>query len=54
MRHRLITSHWGIPLKNMRQPTDNESRYQGNEYILTSVNKGFGVEHLNNPSIRRH
>jgi hypothetical protein len=40
--------------KCMRQPTDNESRYQGTEYILTSVNKGVEVEHLKNPSIRRH
>jgi hypothetical protein len=54
MRHHFITIHLCIPLTNVRQPTDNESRYQGTEYILTSVNKGFGVEHLKNPSIRRH
>jgi hypothetical protein len=54
MRHHLITGHRGIPLTNARQPTDNESRYQGTEYILTIVNKGAGVEHLKNPSIRRH
>ena len=36
------------------QPIDNESRYQGIEYIITSLNKGFGVKHLNNPSIKRH
>ena len=53
-RLRLITDHWGIPLTNVRQPTDDESRYQGTECILTSVNKGFGVEHLKNPSIMRH
>jgi hypothetical protein len=50
----LITGHQGIPLTNMRQPTDNERRYQGTEYILTSVNKGVKVEHLKNPSIMRH
>ena len=33
---------------------DNESMYQGTEYILTSVNKGVRVEHLKNPSIKRH
>jgi hypothetical protein len=38
----------------MRQPTDNESRYQGTEYILTSVNNGAGVEHLKDPSIMRN
>ena len=54
MRHRLITGHWGIPLTNVRQPIDDESRYQGTEYIITSVNKGFGVEHLKNPSIMIH
>jgi hypothetical protein len=54
MRLRLITGHEGIPLTNARQPTDDESRYQGTEHILTSVNKGIEVEHLKNPSIRRH
>jgi hypothetical protein len=34
----------------VRQPTDNESRYQGTKYILTSANKGVSVEHLKNPS----
>jgi hypothetical protein len=33
---------------------NNESRYQGSGYIFTSVNKGVEVEHLNNPSIKRH
>ena len=54
MRPRLITGHWGILLTNARQPTDDESRYEGTEYILTSVNKGFGVKHLKNPLIRKH
>ena len=54
MRHHLITGHWGISLKNVRQPTNNESRYQGTECIPTSVNKGVGVEHLRNTLIRRH
>jgi hypothetical protein len=54
MRHRLIIGHLGIPLTNMRQYTDNESRYQGTEYISTNVNKGVGVEHLRDPFIRRH
>ena len=54
MRHRLITVHWGIPLKNARQPTNDESRYQGTEYISTNVNEGAGVEHLKDPLIRRH
>jgi hypothetical protein len=54
MRHRLIIGHRGILLTNMRQPTNNESRYQGIEHIPTSVNIGVGVEHLRNPLIRRH
>ena len=54
MRHHLIIGHWGIPLTNVRQPTDNESRYQGTEYIITSVNKGVEFEHLKNPLIKRH
>jgi hypothetical protein len=54
MRHCLITGHSCISLTNARQPIDNESRYKGTKYILTSVNRGVGVEHLKNPSIRRH
>jgi len=54
MRHHFITGHWCIPLTNARQPIDNESRYQGTEYILTSVTKVFDVEHLKTPSIKRH
>jgi hypothetical protein len=54
MRLCLITNHYGIPLKNVRQPIDNESRYQGTKYIITSVNKVVEFKHLNNPSIKRH
>jgi hypothetical protein len=39
---------------NVRQPTDNESRYQGTKYILTSVNKGDEVEQLKNLLIMRN
>jgi hypothetical protein len=31
----------------VKQPTNNESRYKGNEYILTSVNRGVKLKHLN-------
>jgi hypothetical protein len=51
MRLCLITGHLGISLTNVRQPTDNESRYRDIEYIITSVNKGVEVGHLKNPSI---
>jgi hypothetical protein len=54
MRLHLITGHEAISLTNGRQPTDYESRYQGSEYSLTSVNKGVKLEHLKNPSFRRH
>ena len=54
MRLRLITVQWGIPLTNARHPIDDESRYQGIEYILTSFNRGVGVKHLKNLSIKRH
>ena len=54
MRHGLITNHWGIPLTNTRQPTDNESRYQGTEYISTNVTKGVSVEHVRDTLIKRH
>jgi hypothetical protein len=54
VRHRFIIGHSGISLTNVREPIDNESRYQVIEYILTSVNRGVGVEHLKHPSIRRH
>jgi hypothetical protein len=54
MRRHLITGHRSILLTNVRQPTDNESRYQGTEYIPTNVNKGVGVEHLRDPLIKRH
>jgi hypothetical protein len=33
MRFCLITVHWGIPLIKGRQPTNNENRCQGIEYI---------------------
>ena len=44
--HRLITSHWCIPLADARSPTDNENGNQGTECNLTSVNRCVELEHL--------
>jgi len=30
----------------MIQPSDNDNGHQGTQYIMASVNKGVGVEHL--------
>ena len=44
--HRLITSHWCIPLIDTRYPIDNDNGNQGREWNQTSVNRCVEVEHL--------